>query len=71
MIEIKCSECNSVNLPHEADHWLHICNTCLVSPEDLSPWILIQGEPRAKLLNQFITATGIEYVHIVPVYDHV
>lgn len=58
--------CNTQTVPHQADHWVHICNICLVSPENLSPRILVQREPRAKLLNQLIAATLIKYFHIVP-----
>lgn len=57
-------------LPHEADHRVHVCDSCLVSPEYLSPRILVQREPRAVLLNQLIAATGIEYVHVIPAHEH-
>lgn len=56
--------------PHEPNHRVHICHSCLVSLKYLSSRIKIQGEPRAKLLNQFIVATCIKYVHIVPRYKH-
>lgn len=58
--------CNTQTVPHEADHRVHICNIRLVSSENLSPRILVQGEPRAKLLNQLIAATRIKYLYIVP-----
>lgn len=58
--------CNTQTVPHQADHRVHICNICLVSLENLSPRILVQREPRAKLLNQLIAATLIKYFHIVP-----
>lgn len=53
--------------PHEPNHRVHICHSCLVSLEYLSSRITIQGEPRAKLLNQFIAAACIKYIHIVPI----
>lgn len=56
--------------PHETNHRVHICNGCLIPPEYLSPRITIQREPGAKLLNQLIAATGIEYIHIVPTYTY-
>lgn len=58
--------CYTQTVPHQADHRVHICNICLVSLENLSPRILVQREPRAKLLNQLIAATLIKYFHIVP-----
>lgn len=71
MTEMSTSNmCNTQTLPHEAHHWSHICDSCLVSSEYLSPRILVQREPRTKLFDQLIAATGIEYVLIVPTNKH-